>query len=111
MYPKMPDFEFLCEQITAYSQFQYECGAKGVISIIKDAEKYLSKAIADLKKLPIDKKNAQKEPNKLSEIRELRSSGPRRLWEKINTEIYLNKLEGALLGRLAGCTLGASVEF
>ncbi len=50
------------------------------------------------------------EPNELDKIRELRLDGPRRLWTRFDEKTYEEKLEGALLGRLAGCTLGAPVE-
>lgn len=52
-----------------------------------------------------------KEPNTLPGIRALRPKGPRRQWHSIPLAIYRDKLAGAWLGRCAGCTLGACVEF
>ncbi len=52
----------------------------------------------------------EEQPNELREIKQLRSDGPRILWEKFDEGVYREKLEGSLLGRLAGCTLGAPVE-
>ncbi len=43
-------------------------------------------------------------------IRKLRPRGPRRLLEALAKSEYEEKLEGALLARFAGCTLGAPVE-
>lgn len=37
--------------------------------------------------------------------------GPRQLWKAFNPALYRERLEGALLARMAGCTLGAPVEF
>lgn len=50
------------------------------------------------------------EPDDLAKIRELRPEGPRRLAECLRSD-YGERLRGAFLGRMAGCTLGAAVEF
>lgn len=55
--------------------------------------------------------SSAREPNALDAIRALRQPGPRRLWATFQAEDYSERLAGALLGRLAGCTLGAPVEF
>lgn len=52
-----------------------------------------------------------REPNALPAIRALRGPGPRRLWATLKRDVYFERLEGALYGRMAGCTLGAPVEF
>ena len=64
-----------------------------------------------MKNLPIDAQLAADEPDTLAEIRRLRPDGPRRLWNEIPADSYQDKLEGALISRLAGCTPGAPVEF
>lgn len=51
------------------------------------------------------------EPNNLKSIRCLRPEGPRRIWNSFHADDYPDRLKGALLGRFAGCTLGAPVEF
>jgi len=51
------------------------------------------------------------EPDDLEGIRSLRPPGRRRIWDEIPMAEYRDRLEGALLGRCAGCTLGAPVEF
>ena len=110
-YPSLPKLRELCDQMAFYSQLKYEYGAKGISKPIKDAQRALQKAIADLKKLTIDEKLALKEPNKFADIKALRPDGPRKIWDKLDPKVYRDKLEGAFLGRLAACTLGAPVEF
>ena len=110
-YPKIPNLNNLIEQLTVYSQLKHEYGAKNIEPILKKAEETLKKALTEIRNLPIDKDLAIKEPNELNSIKLLRPPGPRLLWKKFNKEQYLEKIEGALLGRMAGCTLGAPVEF
>ena len=109
-YPKTPDLSKLVSQLSLYSQLKHEYGAKNIPSILKRAEKDLRSALLELKKLPIDKAMAAREPSDLASIKRLRPKGPRRLWDGIDRELFLEKCEGALLGRMAGCTLGAPVE-
>ncbi len=51
------------------------------------------------------------EPDDLPGIRALCLPGPAAMWDKFDARLYSEKLRGALLCRLAGCTLGAAVEF
>jgi ADP-ribosylglycohydrolase len=71
----------------------------------------MQRGAARLKRLPPGAALARKEPNPLAAIRKLRPAGPRRMWKSFDRAEYLQRLEGALLGRMAGCTLGAPVEF
>jgi hypothetical protein len=50
------------------------------------------------------------EPETLEGVRALRPDGPRRLSNKLQHD-YADRLRGAFYGRLAGCTLGAALEF
>jgi ADP-ribosylglycohydrolase len=109
-YPKTPALSELVSRLALYSQLQHEYGAKNISSILKRAERDLQSALAELKRLPIDEAMADREPNDLPSIKKLRPRGPRRLWEGIDREQFEGKCEGALLGRMAGCTLGAPVE-
>jgi hypothetical protein len=68
-------------------------------------------ALAESASLPIDPALAAREPNDLDAIRALRRPGPRRLWASLRKDVYSERLEGAFIGRMAGCTLGAPVEF
>ncbi len=110
-YPRLPDFKQLAKQLEVHAQLKHEYGAKKVAPVLAAAEKAMKAALKRLKKLPIDRKLAEKEPDDLGKIRALRPDGPRRMWDSIRKEAYLDRLEGALLGRFAGCTLGAPVEF
>ncbi|MBN1901442.1 ADP-ribosylglycohydrolase family protein, partial [Candidatus Sumerlaeota bacterium] len=109
-YPKLPDFGRLTEDIALYSQLRHEYGAKGIQPILDKIEKFLKSAANQIRKLPIDKNLSRKEPNDLPSIQASRPKGPRRIWNKIERE-YSERLEGAFLGRMAGCVLGAAVEF
>jgi|GEM_PF-3007362 len=110
-YPRMPDFKKLTEQIELYAQLKAEYGAAGISTILSQTEKELRSALSQIKSLPMDSPLAKAEPNDLLSIQKLRSSGPRRIWKSFNTKNYQEKLGGALLGRMAACTLGAPVEF
>jgi len=105
MYPKQPDYRNLGRELELISQLKHEYGAKGIQSILKDVEKSMKAACSLLQKLPIDKDLAREEPSSLSAIRRLRPEGPRRIWKAFEPEIYADRLEGALLGRFAGCIL------
>ena len=109
-YPKLPDFWKLTENLTLYSQLMHEYGAGGIKPVLNEVEKDLKSALAKIKKLPIDTKLSKQEPNDLISIQALRPKGPRRLWHRIGKD-YSERLEGAFLGRMAGCILGAAVEF
>ncbi|MFC1479625.1 ADP-ribosylglycohydrolase family protein, partial [Planctomycetota bacterium] len=110
-YPRIPDFSSLAEQLSLYAQLKAEYGSEGIEPVLKEAEKELKSALSKLKKLPVDKDLAEKEPNNLLKIQAVRPKGPRRMWKVFDKNVYMDKLEGALLGRFAGCTLGAPVEF
>ena len=110
-YPALPDFKQLSDQMMFYTQLKAEYGAKNIAPILKDAEKSLKTSLKKLKKLPVDKKLAAREPNKLKAIQAQRKKGIHRFWDTLDKKTYEERLEGALLGRFAGCTLGAPVEF
>ena len=110
-YPKTPDLTKLSEEVRLYAQLKHEYGAKGIASVLAEMEKALKTATAKLKKLPVDKGLARQEPDDLRAIQAIRPAGPRRLWCGLDKALYKERLEGALLGRFAGCTLGAPVEF
>jgi len=110
-YPNVSSFSDLAKQLELYSQLKHEHGAKGIAEITTKAERDLRAAVGRLRKLAPDKDLARREPDDLESIRALRARGPRRLWDALDMEGYPDRLEGALLGRMAGCTLGAPVEF
>jgi ADP-ribosylglycohydrolase len=109
-YPRLDRLGQFADQVKLYAQLKHERGARGVASIVRQAEKALKTAIADLTALDDDPQQARREPSRLDDIRPLRPQGPRRLWQSFDKRNYQDKLEGALLGRMAGCVLGAPVE-
>ena len=109
-YPRVPPYEELADELRLYAQLKQEYGAGGVADVHARAEKALRAAIGELKRLPEDRELARREPDALGRIRALRPDGPRRLQHDFDRATYRDRLEGALLARCAGCTLGAPVE-
>jgi len=109
-YPRTDNLDHLVGQIRLYTQLKHEYGARDIAPLLSEVEKTLRTALAEIKKLPVDREMARREPSDLKRIRALRPKGPRRLWEGFDKERYQERLEGALLGRCAGCILGAPVE-
>ena len=109
-YPDTERLRDLAQQLGHYAQLQREYGAGDIGKVLRAAERDLDNALRDLRRLPVDTKRAQREPSRLPLIRRLRPRGPRRLWPRFDGRVYADRLEGALLGRMAGCTLGAPVE-
>jgi len=109
-YLRIANYQELLNQITLYSQLKHEYGTKDVQIVLDYVERILRTSVRAIKQLPIDKELARKEPNDLAKIRRLRARGPRLLWHTLDKNLYAEKVEGALLARMAGCTLGAIVE-
>lgn len=110
-YPRSDDLKGLLEQVELYAQLKTEYGAIGAAGIVADTRKALRASLARMKKLPAARALAKQEPNRLEDIQAARPKGPRRLWPAFDKGTYLDRIEGALIGRFAGCTLGAPVEF
>lgn len=104
---------FLTEKIKELSRFQQLCAEyglaeKGTDILVRlmhsmeesmDAYTALAASAAD-----------PDEPDDLDAIRALRPDGPRRLIH-VPPQDYAVRLRGAFYGRMAGCTLGAALEF
>lgn len=110
-YPKIPDYNVLIHKINEYARLKHEYGAQGIDKLLIGIEEYLKTALNNIYELPIDNALSVQEPDDLTEIRKLRPRGVRKIWDFLDMDIYREKLQGALLGRFAGCTLGAVVEF
>ena len=110
-YPNIPDLNATAALLVEYIRLKAEYGTPELEKYIHSLQGELEKSLEELKALPIDEKLRLKEPDELDKIRALRPLGPRKMWQSIPEELYLDKLQGAFLSRLAGCTLGAPVEF
>lgn len=110
-YPSAANLKHELDLLECYSQLKHEYGARGIQRVLDRAFRELRAARAALRNLPDDPGLARREPNDLAAIRRLRPAGPRRLWPRFDADAYAERVEGALLGRMAGCTLGAPVEF
>lgn len=110
-YPKNPDFRKLVEAIEEYGRLKHEYGSDDVEKVLAEAGRDLELALERLKGLPECGELRGHEPNELHAIKALRTDGPRRIWRAMDEKRYMDRLQGAFLGRMAGCTLGAPVEF
>ena len=109
-YPDSRPLHGLVDTFNLYVQLQAEYGAAGVGPAVRRLARQLRAATAALQGLRPDPRLAAREPDDLCAIRALRPAGPRRLWATFAPREYAPRLEGALLARFAGCTLGAPVE-
>lgn len=110
-YPNVQELKHLAQEIELYSQLKTEYGADGVAEVVADIRRGMSDAVKSLKSLSNDSAMAKQEPDALEKIRAQRPKGPRRMWQEFDAAKYRDKIEGALLGRMAANALGAPVEF
>jgi len=96
-------------QLQLWADLRYEQGeaVKGKLSELTRQARAIRR---QLERAGAKRRKAPGEPNGLSSIRRLRPAGPRKIWESFHAGDYADRLRGALLGRAAGCTLGAPVE-
>jgi len=108
-YAKLEKTRDILSQIKLHLDLKSEYGAIETHKKIESLEVYLEKCLDEIKTIPIDEDLAKKEPSTLDEIKALRPDIPRVI-QKVDEQKYEEKLEGALIGRMAGCILGAPVE-
>lgn len=111
-YPKIPELGRKTQMLAEYARLKYEYGANGaeIESKLADAYAALDGALAQIQGLSEDAALAAAEPNSLDEIKALRPCGGRALWGAFDADRYAERLAGAFIGRMAGCTLGTIVE-
>ncbi len=97
-------------RVNLWAQLKTETGAPGVADKLAEIQALVAEKVAELRALPDDPALSAAEPDDLGAIRALRSAGVRRYWDALPTETYRDRLQGAWLGRCAGCTLGSIVE-
>lgn len=110
-YPKCPDFKSLASALEEYGRLKHEYGSIDVDRVLAEAGRDLELVLERLKGLPESGELRAREPDDLHAIRRLRANGPRRMWQSMDESKYMDRLRGAFFGRMAGCTLGAPVEF
>jgi len=104
------DFKSVIDKIVDYANLKNDYGAKGVKELLDRVKLSLDGYLAELQSLPYDENMAQQEPDDYEQILSLRPTGKRKIWNKFDESIYTEKLQGSMLARFAGCTLGAIVE-
>ena len=98
------------DDITRYLRLSAEFGCSNEGGrIYQDFKNNINKCISQFQELVLAQKDDD-EPDDLESIKKLRPEGPRRLLSHLPDD-YLNRLRGAFYGRMAGCTLGAALEF
>lgn len=98
------------EELHQYLRLSAEFGcSKEGEALYEKAEKELQQLLDCFQQLVCSVQDSE-EPNDLESIRKLRPQGPRCLQASL-PEDYAQRLRGAFYGRLAGCTLGAALEF
>jgi ADP-ribosylglycohydrolase len=100
------DLQRLAEEVSLWADLRHEQGAD-VSGAVEGTVKALKHARRELRKWDA---GAEKEPDDLEGIRAQRPDGARRLWESLQSGGLKDRVRGAWLGRVAGCTLGAPVE-
>lgn len=98
------------DDITRYLRLSAEfgCSREGEV-IYQKLQQQICRSLHEFEELVLSAKDPD-EPDTLSEIRALRPAGPRILLSEIPSD-YGERLRGAFYGRMAGCTLGAALEF
>ena len=95
------------EKINRFAQLKAELGSKKIYKIIDERTEYLDSKIEIIEQLSDGERF--NEPSTYKEI--LEQSNVNNLETKsIDDKQYFSKLQGAIIGRFAGCALGAPVE-
>jgi len=110
-YPKIPELGGVVNHIIEFARVAHENGNQQVGALLEKLEGDLVAQLASMKALAPSAECLARQPDDLEAIRALRADGPRRQWQTLDKAKYADRLEGALLGRMVGCTLGAPVEF
>ena len=111
MYPKWTRSGQYNNALNDYAKLKYEYGAAGMNEILEETEAFMKAQLEKMQALAESADVAAREPNCLKGIQALRKPAERKLWTSYDDAKYRDRLAGALIGRMAGCTLGAPVEF
>lgn len=110
---RMAEMPLFWEYFIEYARLKCEQGSDlaAVQQITRQVVDSIHQANRALQNLPDDPDLAAREPDDYRQILLARPEAPHALWQRLDTDIYADRLRGALYGRFAGCTLGAPVEF
>ena len=108
-YEKKYNLGWLAAIANDYADLAMEYKDPEVDGIVEKLGTQLQEAIEKLKNLKGDPTLAAAEPSDLEGIRALRPDGVRRISKTLSAD-FKSRLTGALVGRIAGCILGAIVE-
>lgn len=102
--------QYRMDYLTRYLSLsaEYGCGEEGQKLFGRFTEE-MDRLTEEFDKL-VNAQTDPDEPDDLESIRKLRPEGPRRLLKNVPVD-YMERLRGSFYGRLAGCTLGAALEF
>lgn len=108
-YPVKEDGGALLRRIEEFADLQAEYGADAK-AFLQGCYRMLEERLEAVQKLPGSARQTAREPDELEAIRALCSWPEQPLMERFDSLAYRERLEGALLARFAGCTLGAPIE-
>ena len=109
-YNEINDYTQLVDEIVFMAKLRKEQGAKTGDDFLVKVKQTLEALENEAASLEVDSELRKKEPDDLPSILKLRPDGPRKMAFKWDDDYYREKVEGAFLGRLAGCVLGSIVE-
>ena len=112
-YPEMSKGGHFINLLNEYAKLKHEYGSQpeNIADIIAETDNFLQTQLNKMTGLEISRELSAKEPDDLDGIKKLRIQSERKLWKSFDKTKYADRLKGALIGRMAGCTLGAPVEF
>lgn len=109
--PPHKEFEDYADKLSRYSSLAAELQqADAGAEIVERVREELRSAMDRFDRLVRGAGPSADEPDDLEAIRALRPAGVRRMTDRVPTD-YRERWRGSFLGRGAGCTLGATVEF
>jgi ADP-ribosylglycohydrolase len=108
-YPNIPNYEYLLYKIKEFAALKAEYGAD-VQTYLNNLYSKLENEINVIQELKNNTDLEINEPDDYNKIVKLSDGESKKLWKSFDENIYREKLEGAMLSRFAGCTLGAPIE-